>query len=146
MRAVQPGYTIGAVVLVHDANAPRLLLLRQPPGAGWSLPGGLMERGERPVECAARELAEETGLRVPVDALHAAVPNALVHTKGQWVDMVFRTDLPDADDAFTIDPDEVMQAAWHRLDALPPLTAPTAQLLAHYGIGPYVEYPEVLED
>ena len=36
------------------------------------------------------------------------------------------------------------EAAWHRLDTLPPLTVSTSQLLAHYGIGPYKDYPEVL--
>ena len=39
---------------------------------------------------------------------------------------------------------EVIEAAWHRLDSLPPLTVSTSQLLAHYGIGPYKDYPEVL--
>src|SRR5262249_3950376 len=36
VRLIQPTYTIGSVVLVHDATSPDLLLLlRQPPGAGW---------------------------------------------------------------------------------------------------------------
>ena len=147
VRTIQPTYTIGAVAVVRDVNAPppgRLLLLRQPPGSGWSLPAGLMDRGERPVECAVRELAEETGVRVPVEAMRAAVPNALVHIDGQWVDMVFETEV-EAGDAFEIDAAEVLEAAWHRIDALPPLTVATARLLAHYGIGPYTDYPEVLE-
>ena len=33
----------------------------------------------------------------------------------------------------------------NRLDALPPLTPPTARLLAYYGIGPYVGYPEATD-
>ena len=31
------------------------------------------------------------------------------------------------------------EAAWHPLDDLPPLTAPTARLLGHYGIGPLAD-------
>jgi 8-oxo-dGTP pyrophosphatase MutT (NUDIX family) len=145
VRLIQPGYTIGAVTIVRDADAPppgRILLLRQPPGTGWSIPGGLMDRGEQPIQCAARELAEETGIRVPVEALRAAVPNAIVHTNGQWVDVVFETEVP-ATEEFKLDTDEVFEAAWHRLDALPPLTVATAKLLSYYGIGPYAEYPEV---
>ncbi len=45
----------------------------------------------------------------------------------------------------TLRPDgaEVIEAAWHPLDNLPPLTIATARLLSYYGIGPYADYPEV---
>jgi ADP-ribose pyrophosphatase YjhB (NUDIX family) len=145
VRTFQPTYTIGAVTIVRDQDAPepgRILLLRQPPGAGWGVPGGLMDRGENPVQCAARELGEETGIKVPPSALRAANPNAIVHVKGQWVDMVFEVDVP-ASDTFDIDAAEVIEARWHPIDNLPPLTRPTAELLSYYGIGPMVDYPEV---
>ena len=35
----------------------------------WELPGGRLELGETPVQCVAREFAEETGLAVDVVAL-----------------------------------------------------------------------------
>lgn len=137
-------YIVGAVTIVRDGDAPapgRILLLRQPPGRGWTLPGGLLNRGERPVDGAVRELAEETGIRVAVDRVRPGIPNAIVHSRGRWVDMVFETSVPSD---VPLDPDEaeVHEAAWHRLDALPRLTAPTARLLAHYGIGPLADRPE----
>src|SRR5262245_16897909 len=144
VRVVMPKYTIGSVVLVRDAGAAepgRILLLRQPPGHGWSLPGGLAERREVPVHTAARELFEETGIKVPAEDLVALHPSAIVHTNGRWVDCVFEARVP-ADVAVTIDGGEVLEATWYRLDALPPLTLPTARLLATYGIGPFVDYPE----
>ncbi len=54
--------------LVTDA-AGRILLVQRsaPPEAGrWTLPGGRVESGERPVDAAAREVLEETGLDVRV--------------------------------------------------------------------------------
>lgn len=47
----------------------RILLIRRAfePGAGkWSIPGGLVEVGEKLSEAAVRETEEETGLRVEV--------------------------------------------------------------------------------
>jgi 8-oxo-dGTP diphosphatase len=60
---------VGAIV--HDAGG-RLLVIRRghPPGEGlWSLPGGRVEAGESDAAAVARELAEETGLRVEVGRL-----------------------------------------------------------------------------
>jgi ADP-ribose pyrophosphatase YjhB (NUDIX family) len=144
VRLGSAGYIIGAVTIVRDSDAAapgRILLLRQPPGPGWSIPGGLLNRGERPVVGAARELAEETGIRVDPARLRPGVPNAIVHTGGRWVDTVFEVSVP-ADEALSIDEAEVHEAAWHPIDALPRLTGPTARLLAHYGIGPLKDQPE----
>src|SRR4051794_9511864 len=82
VRTFQPTYTVGAVAIIRDPALAQILLLRQPPGAGWSLPAGLMDRGETPAQAAARELAEETGLKLPPDQLRPASPNAIVHTRG----------------------------------------------------------------
>lgn len=138
VRLASPTYTVGAVVLVRDADAPppgRILLLRQPPGRGWSLPGGLLNAREEPADGARRELREETGLRLDRQAFRPAVPNALVHTDGRWVDLVFEAAVPASEATLAVDGAEVYEAAWHPLDALPRLTGPTARLLRVYGIG-----------
>ncbi|MFI7605051.1 NUDIX hydrolase [Micromonospora sp. NPDC049366] len=138
VRLAVPKYIVGAVTLVRDAEAEgagRLLLLRQPPGTRWTLPAGLLQRGEAPVVGAARELHEETGIRLSPARLRPAVPNALVHAKG-WVDMVFETEVPASTTELTVDGAEVFEAAWHPLDDLPQLSWPTARLLGYYGIGP----------
>ncbi len=152
VRTAMPKFIVGAVVLVFDADARndatgagRIVLQRQPPGHGWSIPGGLLNRNETPVVAAARELFEESGVRVDAADLIAMVPNVLVHSAGRWIDCVFKAYVPGSTE-FTVDGGEVLEASWFRLDALPPLTVPTARLLAHYGIGPYVAYPEMLED
>lgn len=56
--------------MVRDA-AGRILLVQRsaPPESGrWTLPGGRVEPGEGLAEAAAREVLEETGLRVRVVA------------------------------------------------------------------------------
>jgi ADP-ribose pyrophosphatase YjhB (NUDIX family) len=152
VRVAMPKYIAGAVVLVRDADARadgtgpgRIMLQRQPPGHGWSIPGGLLGRGERPAVGAARELFEEAGVRVDPNDLTPLDPNVIVHSAGRWIDCVFEAYIP-ADTTFVVDGGEVLEAAWYRLDSLPPLTVATARLLAHYGIGPYVGYPEIHED
>ena len=52
-----------------DATGPRVLLVRHGPSGRWSVPGGHPEYDEDPRRAAVRELAEETGLSVPVDHL-----------------------------------------------------------------------------
>ena len=59
-----------AGAVVRDDRG-RLLLVRRgtEPGRGlWSVPGGRVEPGETVVEATAREVLEETGIRVVVGA------------------------------------------------------------------------------
>lgn len=80
----------GARVLVIDA-AQRVLLLRghdpaRPHHRYWFTPGGGLAVGEEPAHGAARELAEETGLRVAASALGTPVWQETVEFPfdGQW--------------------------------------------------------------
>lgn len=62
VRTVAPTYRVGAVCLLeHDGE---FLVLWQPHRRGWTLPGGLLGRGETPEEAVRREVREEVGLDV----------------------------------------------------------------------------------
>jgi ADP-ribose pyrophosphatase YjhB (NUDIX family) len=87
VRTGTPNYTVGAVcVLEHEG---RVLFLWQPHRRGWTLPGGLLQRGETPAEAVAREVREEVGLDIdPGDPLATGV-----HPVTQSVDVVYRVRL-----------------------------------------------------
>jgi 8-oxo-dGTP pyrophosphatase MutT (NUDIX family) len=55
---------VGAAGLITDEEG-KVLLVRHTYGRkNWELPGGMVERGESPMEGAVREVQEETGLSV----------------------------------------------------------------------------------
>ncbi|MEW6547083.1 MAG: NUDIX domain-containing protein [Bacillota bacterium] len=53
----------GVVYRLADARDPEFLLIRDAWGR-WTLPKGLIEKGEKPLEAALREVTEETGVQV----------------------------------------------------------------------------------
>ena len=61
---------LAAGVLFRDA-AGRVLLVKPVYKQGWDLPGGYVEPGEAPKRAAAREVAEELGINVPIGRLLA---------------------------------------------------------------------------
>jgi 8-oxo-dGTP diphosphatase len=61
----RPIVGVGAVIL----DGPRVVLVRrgtEPLKGEWSLPGGVLELGERLHQGVAREVREETGLQIEV--------------------------------------------------------------------------------
>jgi len=139
VRIATPTYTLGSVVLVMDSEREHLLMLRQPPGRRWTLPAGLLNRREQPIQGAQRELAEETGIEADLEELIPADPNAVVHTHGRWVDNVFRLVRDPDSTQIIVDGHEVWDAGWHPVGELPEMTRATAKLLSHYGLGPLAD-------
>jgi ADP-ribose pyrophosphatase YjhB (NUDIX family) len=121
---------VGAAVLLRN-EAGEVLLVRRAPGStragAWCIPCGYVDYGEDVREAAAREVAEETGLRVDVGEVVFVRSNfhdPAKLTVGVWFDgtVVGGTLAPgdDADDA-----------GWFPLDVLPDLAFATdRELLA----------------
>ncbi|WP_343076191.1 NUDIX hydrolase [Natronoglycomyces albus] len=141
VRLLTPTYTLGSVVLVFDQEHRNLLMLLQPPGKAWTLPAGLMERREEPIDAARRELHEESGIEATLQELKPATPNAVVHTHGRWVDNVFTLERDPETTQLAVDGSEVWDVAWHPVDKLPLMTRSTANLLRYYGLGPRADEP-----
>lgn len=112
--------------VVHDGG--RIALVRNSWSDGWVLPGGGVEAGESLEAAAAREVTEETGLRVDVERLVARIEQRFVHggdsARGRLTvfDAPARTRSLGSDLGVT--PDEIREAAWFeslpdRVDGLP---------------------------
>ncbi|MBN2119022.1 MAG: NUDIX domain-containing protein [Anaerolineales bacterium] len=124
----QPQVGIGIIIAKDD----RVLLMKRkgPHGQGtWSTPGGHLDFGETPEECARREAKEEVGLDV-VEARFRAVTNDVFEKEGKhyitiWMDC---KTLPQ--DAIIAAEEEVAEIGWFAWDALPsPLFVPLENLL-----------------
>jgi ADP-ribose pyrophosphatase YjhB (NUDIX family) len=66
---------IGCSASVFDSARRRMLLIRRADNGRWAVPGGFMEPGEGVAEACAREVWEETGLRVRVVRLVSVYTN-----------------------------------------------------------------------
>jgi 8-oxo-dGTP pyrophosphatase MutT (NUDIX family) len=91
-------------VAVYPRHGDRLLLIRHKRLGTWLPPGGELEVGETPLEAAARELREETGLvgTFPRTSEVDGTPPGLVGyeehvagSKGQHLNFVFVVDVAD---------------------------------------------------
>ncbi|MCW3062493.1 MAG: ADP-ribose pyrophosphatase [Capsulimonas sp.] len=72
-----PKHIVAVAGLVSDEQG-RVLMLRSPRG-DWEFPGGQVEEGESLTDALAREVLEETGIRVAVGALVGVYSNVKSH-------------------------------------------------------------------
>jgi 8-oxo-dGTP pyrophosphatase MutT (NUDIX family) len=122
---------------VFDAAGEHVLLVRHLT-LGWVQPGGHLDPGEDPAAGAARELAEETGLRLAPDAVPTVLHPAIFPARGDepahvhW-NLGYRFI---ADPATPLVPEPDAPVAWFAVDDLPepttPDVAPIVHLLAHH--------------
>lgn len=102
------------------AGEARLLLVRrnhEPALGAWAFPSGYVDAGEVLEEAAAREVVEETGVEVAIDALLGAWSEA-----GSPV--VFLAYAGHLTGGTPAPGPEASEVAWFAVDALPPLAFP----------------------
>jgi 8-oxo-dGTP diphosphatase len=130
-----PGSRIRCVGAIITDDTGRLLLIRrghEPEEGRWSLPGGRVRPGESDPEAVAREIREETGLRVEPGRLIGEVerpgPGGTIfdiHDYAATVSGGLLAAGDDAADARWVDPGDVGNL---------PLTSGLAETLTVWGV------------
>lgn len=78
----QPRVAVG-VVVVMDSSVLLVKRGREPSKGLWSVPGGLIELGEKLEDAARREVREETGIDVRIDKLLGVANNIVRDDDGK---------------------------------------------------------------
>jgi len=118
----RPAFTVDTVVFAGPASARKVLLVKrgaEPFRGCWALPGGFVDEGERPLDAARRELAEETGLIWEgAFAQLGTWGDPGRDPRGWTVSAVYLADIGLAE-LRVVAGDDAAEAAWHFYDELP---------------------------
>lgn len=109
-----PRVGVGCIVV----RSGRVLLVRTRRSGYWSTPGGHLDFGESPAECAARETEEETGVRV-ADIEHVAITNDVFEGRAAHYVTVWMRGEALNDDVVIGDTAEIAEAGWFDPASLP---------------------------
>lgn len=126
---------VTADIVVEKAGAREVLLIKRgkdPFKGSWALPGGFVETDEEAATAAARELKEETSVKVSRDELsfidYFDAPDR--DPRGRVISFAFGVKLNE-----DLDPkggDDANEAKWFSLDELPELAFDHRTILARW--------------
>lgn len=89
-RPVTPALSTDIIIELQDLpRRPIVLVRRAHPPAGWAIPGGFVEVGERVEDAAWREAREETGLEVTLVALLGCYSDPSRDPRGHTVSICY---------------------------------------------------------
>ena len=124
VRRTTPSYVMGAMCRVERDDGC-VLLVKPSYRSVWTLPGGVSERGESPIDCMRRELREETGLECDV----VGEPVVLLDPTRRMLDFVYRARLRPGTDpsqarATSL---EIAEVGWFKPEEIPAISGQFAR-------------------
>jgi 8-oxo-dGTP diphosphatase len=120
---------VGTAIIIIRENTVLLMKRRGPHGAGtWSTPGGHLDFGETPEQCAAREAKEEVGLDV-TDIRFRCLTNDVFEEEQKHYITIWMDGKSTGEPTIAAE-EEVAELGWFAWDALPqPLFLPLENLV-----------------
>jgi len=112
---------VGVGALIRDGERYLLIRRASEPDAGlWSIPGGLVEVGEKAAEAAAREALEETGLEVEIVEVLGVVDKIVRDEEGRVKYHFVIVDYVATPTGGSLKPSsDALDARWVKADELP---------------------------
>ncbi len=128
IKSVNPQVGVGIIITRNDQVL--LLKRRNVHGAGsWSTPGGHLEFGETPEECAIRETKEETNLDICNTTFKAITSDIFISENKHYITIWMEGEYQSGE-AVVAAPCESSEIDWFDWDNLPkPLFLPLQHLL-----------------
>ena len=125
---------VGVAAIIERNGQVLLVKRKNAHGAGsWAVPGGHLEFGETPEECAVRETREEVGIDIR-DIRYAGITNDIFPQEGRHYITIWMRGAPSLSEPFIAAAREVAEVRWFSWEALPsPLFLPLENLLAGRG-------------
>ncbi len=122
---------VGVGVIVR--NGDRILLMKRQNSHGdgtWSMPGGHLEYGESPEECAIREVEEEAGVQITAPTFRT-ITNDIFEHEGKHYVTIWMEGRYVSGEARVNSAREMSEVGWFPWNALPtPHFLPLENLLA----------------
>ena len=121
---------VGVGVMITCRNCVLLLQRKNVHGAGsWSTPGGHLDFGETPEQCAIREAKEDTGLDISGIRFRAITNDFFEAEQKHYITIWMEGDYTSGEPVVN-DASEMSEVGWFAWDALPqPLFLPLQHLL-----------------
>lgn len=127
---------VGVGAMIFDAEGKVFLAQRGPEARNergtWEFPGGRVNYGETLVEAILREIHEEYGLRIEVEALLDVIDHLLPEEGQHWVAPTYIARHVSGE-AVILEPQKCTGIGWFELDDLPaPLSLVSTENLRNY--------------